>query len=124
MPKRLGLLLLAACFAVAIAQTERSTLAQSAGTAALTGTVTSSEEGAMEAVLVSARKAGSTITTTVVTNEKGLYRFPADRLGPGQYTLKIRAIGYDLEGPATIDLAQAKAGTLDLKLVKTKDLSS
>ncbi len=45
--------------------------------AALSGQVSSAEEGAMEGVLVSAKKDGSTITTTVVTNDKGQYSFPA-----------------------------------------------
>ncbi|HEY2136960.1 MAG TPA: hypothetical protein VGH49_13805, partial [Xanthobacteraceae bacterium] len=35
--------------------------------AALSGQVSSGEEGAMEGVLVSARREGSTVTTTVVT---------------------------------------------------------
>ncbi|PYR29695.1 MAG: hypothetical protein DMF90_29270, partial [Acidobacteria bacterium] len=61
---------------------------------ALTGQVTSAEEGGMEGVLVSAKKAGSTITTTVVTDASGRYRFPADRVEPGQYTVTIRAIGF------------------------------
>src|SRR6266480_3577700 len=46
----------------------------------LTGQVTSSEEGTMEGVLVSARKVGSTLTTTVVSDGQGRYRFPATRL--------------------------------------------
>ena len=47
------------------------------GSVALTGQLTSAEEGAMEGVLVSAKKTGSTITTTVFTDEKGRYQFPA-----------------------------------------------
>src|SRR3978361_510987 len=50
--------------------------------AALSGQVSSAEEGAMEGVLVSAKRDGSTITTTVVSNDKGQYSFPADRLPP------------------------------------------
>ena len=48
----------------------------------------------MEGVLVSAKKDGSTITTTVVSDDKGHYSFPAGRLEPGHYTLTIRAVGY------------------------------
>jgi hypothetical protein len=59
--------------------------------AALTGVVSSQEEGNMEGVLVNAKKEGSTITITVVTDEKGNYSFPADRLSPGKYTISIRA---------------------------------
>src|SRR5215470_7720167 len=38
--------------------------------AALSGQVSSAKEGAMEGVVVSAKKAGSTITVSVVTDEK------------------------------------------------------
>src|SRR6185369_16033125 len=62
--------------------------------AALMGRVTSVEEGPMEGVLVSAKKTGSTITITVVSDSQGQYRFPASRLEPGQYVLRIRAVGY------------------------------
>jgi hypothetical protein len=49
----------------------------------LSGKVSSAEEGLMEGVLVSAKKEGSTVTTTVVSNAKGEFRFPADRIEPG-----------------------------------------
>src|SRR5512141_2069497 len=39
--------------------------------AALTGKVTAQTEGAMEGVIVGAKKAGSTITTWVVSNAQG-----------------------------------------------------
>ncbi len=94
--------------------------AQSA--ASLTGQVSSTEEGAMEGVLVSARKDGATITTTAVTDNQGRYSFPADRLMPGRYTISIRAIGYKLDGPKNVEV-QAGA-TADLKLSKTKNLSA
>src|SRR5262245_26793121 len=67
--------------------------------AALTGTVSSQEEGNMEGVLVNAKKEGSNITITVVSDDKGVYSFPADRLAPGKYTISIRAAGYVLGGP-------------------------
>src|SRR5262249_44129685 len=90
--------------------------------AALTGTVTSAEEGAMEGVLVSAKK--GTVTTTVVTDKDGRFSFPANRLAPGQYTLRIRAIGYDLDNGSAIDIAAQKTTTHDLKLRKTEDLAA
>src|SRR5215510_9848913 len=64
--------------------------------AALSGQVSSAKEGAMEGVVVSAKKASSTITISVVTDEKGRYSFPAERLEPGLYTLSARAVGYDM----------------------------
>jgi ABC-type metal ion transport system substrate-binding protein len=72
---------------------------------ALTGTTSSAEEGAMEGVLVSAKKTGSTVTITVVTDGKGRYTFPADKLEPGRYAIRIRAVGYDLEGPGAVEVA-------------------
>ncbi len=70
---------------------------QTPAPAALAGQVSSMEEGSMEGVLVSAKKAGSTITTTVVTNDRGNYSFPQGRLEPGQYALSIRAVGYEMD---------------------------
>jgi virginiamycin B lyase len=96
-------------------------LAQSA--AAITGRVTSAEEGPMEGVLVSAKKQGSSMTVTVVTDARGQYSFPADRLDAGRYALAIRAAGYDLDGPKQVDVA-AGGATADIKLVKTKNLAN
>ena len=70
----------------------------------------------MEGVLVSAKKAGSTITTTVVSDSKGHYGFPADRLAPGAYKLAIRAAGYALDGSDAITLSPGAPATADLKL--------
>jgi hypothetical protein len=94
--------------------------AQAQNAPALTGQVTSAEEGAMEGVVVSARKDGSTITVSVVTDDKGNYRIPADRLEPGHYMIAIRAGGYDLGGPRTADVASG-GSVADIKLVKTKN---
>jgi streptogramin lyase len=91
--------------------------------AALAGKVSSAEEGAMEGVLVSAKKAGSTITVTVVSDAEGRYSFPAKKLSPGKYSLKVRAVGYELESPSTIQVGKA-ATVADLKLRKTEDLAA
>src|SRR5262249_48248831 len=91
---------------------------------ALTGQVTSAEAGAMEGVLVSAKKAGSTLTIAVVSDAKGVYSFPAGKLEPGQYSLRIRAVGYDLDAPAKAEVAAAQPAKLDLKLRKTEDLAA
>ena len=98
--------------------------AQSQPPAALTGHVTSEAEGAMEGVVVSAKKAGSTVTVSVVSDAQGRYSFPANRLGAGKYSIKIRAIGYELAAPATADVADEQTATADLKLRKTKNLVS
>src|ERR1700753_608790 len=75
-----------------------ATLAQGPS-AALTGLVSSADEPTMEGVLVSATRAGSNITVTVVTGADGRYSFPAGRLSPGQYALAVRAGGYEVEQP-------------------------
>jgi streptogramin lyase len=91
---------------------------------ALTGQVTSAEEGPMEGVLVSAKRAGSTLTITVVSDASGRYSFPAAKLEPGQYALTVRAVGYDLDAQAPVQVAPQQAATADLKLHRTQDLAS
>jgi hypothetical protein len=95
-------------------------LAQAADS--LVGQVTSAQEGAMEGVVVSARKAGSIVTVSVMTDQTGHYRFPTARLEPGSYALAIRAAGYDLDGKATAEVVSAKTATADLKLKPTRNL--
>src|SRR5256714_5533566 len=97
--------------------------AQAQGPAALTGTVTSQQEGKMEGVIVSAKKAGGTITISVVSDADGKFSFPASKLSPGQYTISTRAIGYDLDGPKTVELTAAGPASTDIKLVKTRNLA-
>src|ERR1700688_4185031 len=71
------------------------TLSPSAHTA-LAGKVTPQAEGPMEGVIVGAKKAGSTITTWVVSDAQGQYSFPRDKMEPGKYAIRIRAVGYEL----------------------------
>src|SRR2546427_542436 len=98
--------------------------AQAQPAPALTGQVTSAEEGLMEGVLVSVKKVGSTITTTVVTDAQGRYRFPGPRLTPGPYAFSIRAVGYELEGRRIADVGANGPVTADLRLRKTQDLAA
>jgi streptogramin lyase len=93
------------------------------GPVAITGQVTSAEEGAMEGVLVTARRDGAQFAVSVSTNDRGVYSFPAQRLGPGKYSIQIRAVGYELAKPATTEVAQARTTRLDLRLRKARDLS-
>jgi len=90
----------------------------------LTGFVRSAGEGPMEGVLVSAQRANTPVTITVVTDFGGRYTFPRTRLEPGRYTLHVRATGYDLEDPGPIDIASNQTASADLRLAKTKDLAS
>ena len=89
---------------------------------ALTGQVSSAEEGNMEGVLVTAKKDGSNMSVTVVSDEKGHYAFPAGRLSPGNYRLSVRAIGYILDGPRTVDVG-ASGSTADVKLKTTANIA-
>ena len=77
----------AACFALFMAA------AHAQGTVALTGQVSSAEEGPMEGVVVSAKRDGSTMSVSVITDERGRFAFPAARLEAGRYALKARAAG-------------------------------
>jgi imidazolonepropionase-like amidohydrolase/streptogramin lyase len=112
------------CGAVWLPARVHPAAAQALHAAALGGRVTSAEEGPMEGVLVSAKAAASPITITVVSDREGRYRFPESRLEPGEYALRIRAAGYDLEQPATATVAPQKTTTVDLRLRKTRDLAS
>ena len=58
----------------------------------------------MEGVLVSAKKAGSTMTVTVVSDEHGQYRFPSSKLPPGQYALAHSGRGIRSGQPSTIEV--------------------
>jgi streptogramin lyase len=93
------------------------------GTPALSGKVMAGPD-ALEGVLVSAKRDGSTVTVTVVSDKDGRYSFPAARLEPGQYALRIRAAGYELDKVAPVEIAADKTATTDLTLHKTADLAS
>jgi streptogramin lyase len=118
MRKRILLLAMAMSIAVSLGTAENQP------SVALTGQVTSAEEGSMEGVLVSAKKSDSTITITVVSDDHGRYRFPAAKLQTGRYALRIRAIGYDLDSPSEVEVRKGSTATADLKLTKARDLAS
>ena len=91
---------------------------------ALTGQVSSQKEKVMEGVVVGAKKDGSTMTVNVVSDAKGRFTFPSDKLEPGHYALKIRAAGYDLEGPQSVDVTAGKTVTANLKLKSAENPSA
>jgi len=78
----------------------------------------------MEGVLVSAKRAGSNMTVTVVSDQNGRYSFPAARLEPGKYAITVRAAGYDLAARTAADVAAGSTATVDVKLVRTRDLAA
>ncbi|HYR35491.1 MAG TPA: carboxypeptidase regulatory-like domain-containing protein [Burkholderiales bacterium] len=83
-----------------------------------------SPDGALEGVVVSARKSGSPVTVSVVSSADGRFSFPAARLEPGSYALRIRATGYELEGPKSIDLGDGAGSAVELRLRKAADLGA
>jgi len=118
--KSTAMLAVTAALAVVLCQVTSSS-AQTP--AAIAGQVISAADGAMEGVVVTAHKDGSIVSTSVTTDAKGHYAFPENRLAPGHYTLKIRAVGYDLSGPAASDVMAEQTSHVDLKLVPTKNLA-
>src|ERR1700730_10485219 len=98
--------------------------AQNSEPIALSGVVSSQQEGLMEGVIVSARGDGANFTVSVVSDAKGEYRFPRSHGEPGKYAFTIRAVGYDLNGPASVEVAEGKTTTANLKLEKAKDLAA
>jgi streptogramin lyase len=118
------LLLAGGALAILLQNASAPVRAQAQTSAALSGQVTSLEEGPMEGVVVSAKKDGSTITVSVATNAQGRFAFPAARLEPGHYTLKARAAGYELDGARSADVAPGQEARTDIKLKKVKNLSA
>src|SRR5271165_465861 len=119
---RLKDILLASAATLAVAVVAVPGLAQAQ--TALSGGVTSAKEGSMEGVVVSARKDGSTITVSVISDDKGHFSFPASRLDPGHYALATRAVGYDLDEPKDATVAASQDTTADIKLKPARSLSA
>src|SRR5258708_6726543 len=94
------------------------------GQAALTGPVSSDAEGKMEGVVVTANNPGSIVQVSVTTDAQGRYTFPENRLDPGEYTISVRAVGYDINSPTKAIVESEKTATSDIKLKKTKNLAS
>ena len=91
--------------------------------AALTGEVSSEEEGTMEGVAVTAEREGASFRVSVYSDANGRYAFPRSHLVPGTYTLTIRAAGYDLVLPGPADVPPSGTATLDLTLKPTADIT-
>jgi virginiamycin B lyase len=92
--------------------------------AGLTGIVSSDAEDSMEGVVVTASKPGSIVQISVTTDAQGRYTFPENRLDPGEYTLSIRAVGYEISAPTKAVVEGEASTTANIKLNKTKNLAS
>jgi virginiamycin B lyase len=117
-------LAVASGLAAILAQRQSDSVRAQTDPPALAGQVTSAQEGPMEGVLVSAHNAGSPMTITVVSDEHGRFGFPPQKVPPGQYSLRIRAVGYELDRPRDVKVPSDQATNLRLKLRKTEDLAA
>ena len=61
--------------------------------ATVTGTVKGPDGTPFRGAFVQAQHAGTKITTSVLSDRQGRYRF--DNLSAGTYQLRVRAVGYD-----------------------------
>ena len=78
----------------------------------------------MEGVLVSAKKTGSTVSVSVVSDARGQYSFPRNKLASGEYSLRIRAVGYEMDDPGAVGITPDKTVTTNLTLHHVQALSS
>src|ERR1700758_4770908 len=83
----------------------------------LTGAITSASGQKLEGVQVSAKKEGSTITTSVYTDLNGEYFFPA--MADGKYRVWAQALGFET-AKGEVDLTGARSQ--DFKLAAITDL--
>ena len=74
----------------------------------------------MEGVLVTARRAGSPISITVVSDEHGHFAFPPGRLAAGEYALTTRATGYEPARVANVVLDASHPASVALALSPAK----
>src|SRR5687767_6150426 len=98
----------------AMGQGSAPTSGRTAGTSRLTGTARGDGGALLEGVVVSARGVGSSVTTSVFTDERGEYVFPP--LGAGRYEVWAQAVGYDtMRAEATVDAAGRAQWSFTLK---------
>src|SRR5437764_7196656 len=98
-----------------------SLLAPSAAQAAdqsLSGTITSASGQKLEGVTVSAKREGSTITTSVYTDETGNYYFPP--LETGKYRVWSQTLGFETS-KGVVDLSAAKQQNFTLAAMTDPD---
>src|SRR6202790_3978716 len=82
----------------------------------LTGSITSASGQKLEGVQISAKKEGTTITTSVYTDQNGEYFFPA--MADGKYQVWAQALSFETAKGA-VDLTAAKRQ--DFKLAAITD---
>jgi streptogramin lyase len=80
----------------------------------LSGAITAAAGGKLDGVVVSAKQVGSTITTSVYTDEDGNYYFPP--MAEGKYNIWAQTLGYE-RSDAQVDLSSNKRQDLSLKTI-------
>jgi virginiamycin B lyase len=123
MRSRTSVIVLAAALLAALVHGASARLEAQSGSTALTGSVSAPDEPTMEGVIVTARAEGATFSVTVVSNAQGKYTFPRSHVAPGKYAVTVRATGYEIAAPGTVDVTAGTTATLDLKLAKTADIT-
>ena len=92
--------------------------------ATLTGRVSFEDSSPVEGAVVTALKSGASIAISVVSGRDGDYSFPAEKLGPGEYSLTVEATGYDLSSERHASIKAGAANRTDLVLKKTESLAT
>lgn len=113
-PKYLLRLRLVALFAAFLIGAVGTLLAQSAGTAGLTGTITDPSGAAVPNVTVTLTSADTNQVRTATSGNDGSYRFTL--LPPGTYKVRFAANGFKTAEVAAVTLNVTESATLDSKL--------
>src|ERR1700758_1942784 len=85
----------------------------------LYGSIASASGQKLDGVTVSAKREGSTITTSVYTDATGNYYFPP--LPAGKYSVWAQALGFE-QSKAQVDLTANKRHDLSLKTIGDAEL--
>ena len=98
--------------------------AQAGAPTPLAGAVTAADGEPMPGVAVSARAEGSSVTTSVFTDEAGRYYFPAlePPLAGGPYQVWAQAVGYE-RANANVVLDPARRSSRDFTLAAAADFT-
>jgi streptogramin lyase len=103
---------------LASAATLAATTFAQAADQVLSGTITSASGDKLGGVTVSAKHEGSTITTSVYTDESGNYYFPP--MAAGKYRLWAQALAFETT-KSEVDLSAAKRADLVLKAMTDQE---
>src|ERR1700736_2048262 len=86
--------------------------------AEVTGTVKGPDGAPFQGAFVQVRNAKTRITVSVLSRKDGQYRIP--NLPAGDYELRIRAVGYQAQPRAGVNLTADQSASVDFALQKGK----